>query len=219
MILTILGELRNVDFKENEKGINSASSAFEKSFGFNTRHQLTYIPYIMNQDHSVRLFFKGEMVSGTSSSQFLSSYLLPSGTITSGTAGGFLNETKTGAGHWRKANWVLQGHYAYQSKYSLDLALRGEGNTRLAKSTVGGIFIQLPAVGTFRMKNGWTYQKWLSMFAVRFGWGVTGTQPPKEDTHFSVYGVDGGYINSIGMRPNNVRFDGFDVGKNSLRGT
>ncbi len=37
-------------------------------------------------------------------------------------------------------------------------------------------------------------KKWLSMFAVRFGWGVTGTQPPKEDTHFSVYGVDGGIL-------------------------
>ena len=199
-------ELKNVDFKENEKGINSASSAFEKSFGFNTRHQLTYIPYIMNQDHSVRLFFKGEMVSGTSSSQFLSSYLLPSGTITSGTAGGFLNETKTGAGHWRKADWVLQGHYAYQSKYSLDLALRGEGNTRFGQKYRWGYFYS--ASGRWNISDEkWMEptKKWLSMFAVRFGWGVTGTQPPKEDTHFSVYGVDGGYINSIGMRPNNIR--------------
>jgi len=43
------------------------------------------------------------------------------------------------------------------------------------------------------------------MFAVRFGWGVTGNQPPKADTHYSVYNVDGKYINSIGMRPGNIR--------------
>ena len=139
---------------------------------------------------------------------------MPSGTITSGTAGGFLNETKTGAGHWRKADWVLQGHYAYQSKYSLDLALRGEGNTRFGQKYRWGYFYS--ASGRWNISDEkWMEptKKWLSMFAVRFGWGVTGTQPPKEDTHFSVYGVDGGYINSIGMRPNNIRLNGFALGK------
>ena len=114
------------------------------------------------------------MVSGTSSSQFLSSYLLPSGTITSGTAGGFLNETKTGAGHWRKADWVLQGHYAYQSKYSLDLALRGEGNTRFGQSIVRGIFIPHPVVGIFRMKMDGTDQKMVEHVCGPFRMGCDG---------------------------------------------
>lgn len=199
-------ELKNAFFTQEEGAVNSASSAFDKSFGFTTRHQLTFIPYIMNQDHSVRLFFKGEMVSGTSSSQSLTSYMIPGGTITSAAAGGHLNETATGAGHWRSANWVLQGHYAFRSKYMLDLALRADGDTKFGPSHRWGYFYS--ASGRWNVSDEkWmeVTRKWLSLFAVRFGWGVTGTPPPKADTHFSVYGVDGKYINSIGMRPNNVR--------------
>lgn len=199
-------ELKNAFFTQEEGAVNSASSAFDKSFGFTTRHQLTFIPYIMNQDHSVRLFFKGEMVSGTSSSQSLTSYMIPGGTITSAAAGGQLNETATGAGHWRSANWVLQGHYAFRSKYMLDLALRADGDTKFGPSHRWGYFYS--ASGRWNVSDEkWmeVTRKWLSLFAVRFGWGVTGTPPPKADTHFSVYGVDGKYINSIGMRPNNVR--------------
>lgn len=199
-------ELRSNFFTPTEDAINTASSEFNKSFGFTTRHQLTFVPFIANQDHSVRLYFKGEMTSGTSSGQSLSSYLLPSGTITSAAAGGHLNGTSTSSGHWRSAFWVLQGHYAYQSKYSIDLALRGEGNTRFGPSHRWGYFYS--AAGRWNISDeNWMEptRDWLSMFAVRFGWGVTGHQPPKADTHFSVYNVDGRYVNTIGMRPGNVR--------------
>ena len=190
----------------NAEGINTASSSFNKSFGFTTRHQLTFIPYIPNRDHSLRLYFKGEMASGTSSGQGLDAYLLPSGTITSAAAGGHLGGTSTSSGQWRSANWVFQGHYAYQSKYSVDVSVRGEGNTRFGPSHRWGYFYS--AGGRWNISDEkWMdfSKKWLSMFATRFGWGVTGRQPNRADTHFSVYGVDGRYINTIGMRPQNVR--------------
>lgn len=191
---------------DDAKAINTASSEFNKSFGFTTRHQLTFIPFIANHDHSVRLYFKGEMSSGTSSGQSLSSYLMPSGSITSAASGGHLNGTSTSSGLWRSAFWVLQGHYAFQSKYSIDLALRGEGNTRFGPSHRWGYFYS--GSGRWNISDeSWmeATKKWLSMFAVRFGWGVTGHQPPKADTHFSVYKVDGRYVNTIGMNPENVR--------------
>lgn len=199
-------ELKNAFYTQEEKAVNSATSSFSKSFGFTTRHQLTFIPYIANRDHSVRLFFKGEMTSGTSSSQSLSSYMLPSGTITSGAAGGHLNNTSTGAGHWRGANWIMQGHYAYQSKYALDVYLRGDGNTRFGPSHRWGVFYATSGRWNISDEK-WmeASKKWLSMFAVRFSWGVVGRQPPKADTHFSRYDVDGKYIDAIGMRPSNVR--------------
>lgn len=199
-------ELKNAYYTQKEEGVNSASSAFSKSFGFTTRHDLTFIPFIANRDHSVRLFFRGQMSSGTSSSQKLSSYLLPSGTITSGAAGGHLKETASGAGHWRNAEWAFQGHYAYQSKYTLGATVKGEGNTRFGPSHRWGTFYAVS--GRWNMSDEkWMERtkKWLSMFAVRLSYGVTGTQPPKDDTHYSVYGVDGKYAGAIGMRPNNVR--------------
>ncbi len=199
-------ELKNVYYKENEEAINSATSSFAKSFGFTTRHQLTFIPYIKNEDHSVLLFFKGEMTSITSSNQKLGSYMLPGGTIISGSAGGHLRELLTGSGHGRKANWAFQGHYAYKSKYIFDVTLRADGSTKFGPSHRWGYF---PAVsGRWNViDEKWMNptRKWLSMFAVRLGWGRNGREPNKADTHYSVYNIDGRYVDVIGMRPGNVR--------------
>ena len=199
-------ELKSVDYRQNEKAINPASSAFDKSFGFTTRHRLTFMPHFDNEDHALSVLFQGEMTSGTSSSQSVSSYLLPSGTITSASSGGYLSGTTSGAGHWRSASWVLSAHYSYQSKYSLDVSARGDGSTRFGPSHRWGTFYAESGLWNITYEI-WMKisEKWLSMFALRFGWGVTGTQPGAGDTYYSIYNVDGKYINSTGMRPANIR--------------
>ena len=199
-------ELRSTDWKEDNGSINTASSAFDKSFAFTTRHQLTYIPRILNQDHSVRLFFKGEMTSGTSDAQNVSSYMLPSGTITSAASGGHLNKTETSAGRWRSAAWVFQGHYAYKGKYNIDAAVRGDGSTKFGPSHRWGIFYSASGRWNISDEKFMDFsKKWLSMFAMRFSYGAVGREPKQGDTHYSVYGTTGAYAGSIGMRPNNIR--------------
>ncbi len=79
-------ELLSTSWRQNEGGVNSSTSAFDKSVGFMTRHRLVFIPKLKNRDHTMRFMLQGEMNTGTSSSQSVSSYLLPSGTITSAAA-------------------------------------------------------------------------------------------------------------------------------------
>lgn len=209
-------ELRSRDWTQEVTDVNTASSAFDKSFAFTTRHQLTFIPHILNEDHSVSLFFKGEMTSGTSSGQSVSSYSIPSGTITSAASGGHLNSTTTSAGHWRNANWVFQGHYAYKGRYMLDAAVRGDGSTKFGPNYRWGIFYS--ASGRWNISDEkWMdfSKKWLSMFAMRFSYGATGREPGSSDTYYSVYNAGGAYIGDISMRPGNVQLTDLRWEKNT----
>lgn len=199
-------ELLSVDWRQNEGGVNSSTSAFDKSLGFMTRHRLVFIPKFKNRSHALRFMLQGEINTGTSNSQSISSYLLPSGSITSAASGGYLKTTTTGAGHWKGANWIFQAHYAYNEKYALDFSIRGDGSTRFGPSHRWGHFYS--ASGRWNISDEKfmaSTKDWLSLLAVRFGWGITGSQPGSGDTHYSIYGTDGKYINTIGMRPTNIR--------------
>ena len=209
-------DLVDVDWKQREGGINTASSSFDKSFAFTTRHRLTFIPHFTNPNHSVRMLFQGEVTSGTSSNQYIASYLMPSGSITNAASGGYLDKTTTGAGHWRSANWVSQIHYSFMEKYSLDFSVRGDGSTKFGPNHRWGYFYSTSArwnvIDEAFMKN---IKEWMSMLAVRFGWGVTGSQPGSGSTYYSIYGVDGRYNNTIGMRPTNIRLTDLRWEKNT----
>ena len=202
--------LRSVDWEEDGKDtgqkINTASSGFDKSFGFTTRHKLVFMPYIRNTDHALSMMLQGQLTTGTSSSQEIGTYLLPSGSITSGAAGGHLGKTVTGSGEWRSVYWTYSAHYSFKSKYSLDFSMRADGSTRFGASHRWGYF---PAVsGRWNISDEeWMEgtKGWLSMLAVRPGWGITGTQPGRGDTHYSIYSPREKYINTIAMAPANIR--------------
>lgn len=195
-----------VDYTQTEGGINSSSSSFDKSLGFMTRHRLTFVPHFNNKDHSLRLLLQGEINSGTSSAQNVSTYGLPNGSIISAIAGGHLGTTTTGSGRWHGANWIFQAHYAYKEKYALDFSIRGDGSTRFGPSHRWGHFYAASARWNISDEKFMEKTKeWLSMLAVRFGWGITGNQPSQGDLHYSVYSTNGRYINTSGMRPTNIR--------------
>ncbi|MBM6993104.1 MAG: SusC/RagA family TonB-linked outer membrane protein [Prevotella sp.] len=199
-------ELTSVDWRQNEGGVNSSTSAFDKSLGFMTRHRLVFIPKPKSANHALRFLLQGEVNTGTSSAQNISSYLLPSGTITSASSGGYLNATGTGAGHWRSASWIFQAHYAYKEKYALDFSVRGDGSTRFGPSHRWGHFYSASARWNMTdEKFMQPFKSWLDLLAVRFGWGITGSQPGAGDTYYSIYSTDGKYINTIGTRPTNIR--------------
>lgn len=199
-------ELKSVKWRETEGAVNPASSSFNKSFGFTTTHRLVFIPALDNKDHSIRTMLQGQIVNGHSSSQTLSSYMLPSSNITMAAGGGHLSTTTTGSGQWRSANWIVQTHYSYMSKYSLDLSVRADGSTRFGPSHRWGYFYAASGRWNIIDENFMEPTRdWMSMLAVRAGWGITGTQPGAGDLHYSIYNADGKYINTPGMRPANIR--------------
>lgn len=184
---------------------NRSYSNSYKSFAVTTTHTVTFQPHFSNPDHSFMAMVRGQLTSGTSKSQTQSVYGLPTGNIQSSSADGVIgSDFSTGASEWRSLYFTTSMHYAFKGRYIFDLSLRRDGSTKFGKDSRWGNF---PGV-SFRwnisdeewMKN----IKWLSMLAIRPGWGIVGNQPSRDNLFFAKYASTASYMGNAAIYPNNI---------------
>ena len=185
---------------------NKVSANSNKSLGVTTTHTLTFTPYFKNKDHSLSMMLRGQLTSGTSSSQSTGLYGLPSGTIESTAAEGIINNISTGSGQWRSMYFTYSAHYAYKGRYMADFSVRRDGSTKFGDDQRWGNF---PAI-SLRWNIGkepW-FQKalpFVSMLSIRPGWGIVGRQPGSEGLFYSKYTNGNGYLNAGSTAPSNIQ--------------
>lgn len=196
---------RELSTKEWNAGVSSASTASNKSLAFTTTHTLTFVPHFNNEDHSLMAMGRFQLVSGTSSDQSTNVAGLPNG-IEAPSAGNINPGMSSGFGQWRSMYYTISTHYAYKSKYMVDVSLRMDGTTKFGPSKRWGVF---PAVsGRWNIiDEPWMEgtRKWLSMLSIRPGWGLVGNQPTADYLYVNQYGTDNVYLGSSAMKPNNLK--------------
>ena len=186
---------------------NSASSTSYKSLGITTTHTLTFTPHFNNEDHSLMMMLRGQLNSGTSSSQNTATYGLPTGTIISTSAPASIGSSfSTSAGQWRSIYFTFSAHYAYKSRYMLDFSVRRDGSTKFGPDKRWGNF---PALSLrWNISDEPWFKKTLpfvSMLSVRPGWGIVGNQPGAEYLYFSKYVSGKSYLGEGGIYPSNIQ--------------
>ena len=208
-----------------DKNNNKASSEAYKGRAITTTHRLTFIPHIMNTDHSFMAMAQFQLTDGDSKKQFNSVYNLPTGSIQSPTADGLISDMSTSAGQWRSIYMTFSAHYAFKGRYIADFSIRRDGTTKFGDNKRWGSF---PAL-SFRwnvVDEPWMKgtQKWLSMLSLRPGWGRVGSQPTDEYLFFSKYTGTDSYNGANSIYPSNIRLSnlqweeketwnvGFDLG-------
>lgn len=196
---------RELSTKEWNAGVSSASTASNKSLAFTTTHTLTFVPHFDNEDHSFMAMGRFQLVSGTSSDQSTNVSGLPHG-IEAPSAGNINPGMSSSFGQWRSLYYTFSSHYAYKSKYMVDVSLRMDGTTKFGPSKRWGVF---PAVsGRWNIiDEPWMEgtRKWLSMLSIRPGWGLVGNQPTADYLYVNQYSTDNVYLGSTAMRPNNLK--------------
>lgn len=196
---------RELSTKEWNADVSKASTASNKSLAFTTTHTLTFVPHFNNEDHSLMAMGRFQLVSGTSSDQSTNVAGLPNG-IEAPSAGNINPGMSSGFGQWRSMYYTLSTHYAYKSKYMVDVSLRMDGTTKFGPSKRWGVF---PAVsGRWNIiDEPWMEgtRKWLSMLSIRPGWGLVGNQPTADYLYVNQYGTDNVYLGSSAMKPNNLK--------------
>ena len=189
-----------------DNGSNSSTSNSSKSLGVTTTHTLTYTPAFRNKDHSLSMMLRGQLTSGTSSSQGTSTWGLPSGTIESTAAEGIIKSMSTGSGRWRSIYFTYSAHYAYKGRYMADFTVRRDGSTKFGDDQRWGNF------PSFSLRWNVSREPWfketlpfVSMLSLRPGWGIGGRQPSSEGLFYSKYGDGPGYLNASSNYPSNIQ--------------
>lgn len=190
----------------SSSNVNTAYEYNSMSLGFTTRHTLTFTPKFGNDDHFFTTLLRFELNTGSSNNQSTTTYGLPSGSITSAAADGYLSSIGTGLSESRSMNFTYSAHYSYKSKYAIDFSVRRDGSTKFGASNRWGNFPALSGRWNISDENWMKWsRKWLSMLSIRPGWGIVGQQPGSEYLHYSSYGTTTRYIDMTAVQPNNIR--------------
>lgn len=187
-------------------GINKTSNAESKGLSFTTRHQLIFHPHFANTDHQLQVMGRFEITSSNSTNQG-HSVTGQGGGITDPTSDAYLTNYYSGTGRSHSAAGLATMHYAFGSKYILDVTVRADGSTKFGSGRKWGIF---PGVsGRWNISDEKFFKplrKVVSMLAVSPGWGMTGLAPGSEGLMYNKYGTNGhSYNGTQVMRPQNLR--------------
>ena len=189
-----------------DKQSNRATASSNKSLGVTTTHTLTFTPVFKNKDHSLSMLLRGQLTSGNNTSQNTTVWGLPSGTIQSTAADGIIDGMSTGSGQWRSVYFTYSAHYAYKGRYIADFSVRRDGSTKFGSDQRWGTFPAFSLRWNIH-KEPWFNKAfpWVSMLAVRPGWGIVGKQPGAEALYFSKYRNGSGYLGEVSVYPSNIR--------------
>jgi TonB-linked SusC/RagA family outer membrane protein len=187
-------------------GVNTSTAASSKSLQFNTQQTLTLTPHFNNKDHSMLILGRFELTSGSSSGQTTDGVGLASGGLKSPDAGGQISSISSTFNQWRSMYYTFQTNYTYKGRYVAFFSIRADGTTKFGPNKRWGYF---PAL-SFRwniIDESWMKgtEKWLSMLALRPGWGRNGNQPSADYLYESKYSISDKYIDMSSMYPNNIR--------------
>lgn len=187
-------------------GHNPSSSYSAKSVSFTTKHTLTLFPAFTNKDHKLMAMGRFEVTTGNSNFQNTNGSGLPSGGIESPDAGGLITGLGSGFNEWRSMYFLGNVNYTYKERYVFFAAARADGTTKFGPDKRWGVF-PTTSLKWIISDEPWmkSTEKWLSMLALRVGWGRTGNAPRADYLYTSKYAGTSQYIDMNAMQPINMR--------------
>lgn len=186
--------------------MNRAEDGGSESTSIFMDNNLVWQPKFSNRDHDLMLYGSFQVNTGNSAWQNIVSYTLPSAQAPDASGDGFLSGGGSAHSTWRSLAYMFRGHYAYKSRYIADFTYRIDGSTKFGEENKYGHF---PGVSLKYIISDEPFIQerapWLTMFAIRPAWGVSGNQPRYEYLHYSRYQNYGSYIDMNAVRPSTLQ--------------
>ena len=190
----------NFDWASNK--YNSTESYDNEAVTIQTDNNISWIPSFDNKDHNLLLYASLQTTEGRSTYQGITSFSSPSVYANDASNPAYISNLTTYRAHWASVGLLARAHYSYKSRYIISATFRRDGSTKFGNGNKWGNFpgISLKWIVSDEpfMKD---TKKWLSMFALRPGWGIAGNQPGAEYLQFSRYGDYGRYIDMPAQGP------------------
>ncbi len=202
-------ELRSVTYNNTSTPVNVSSSGSSKNVGFVTKQKLMFMPVFHNKNFEFMTSVNMELRSSSYNSQSARTRSSASGGISSPAAGGILTSQSSGYSESRFLRYVWLNHFKYRI-FVLDFNVTMDGTSKFGPGKRWGYFPSLS--GKILLSDiPWVKQhteKWLSEFAIRQSWAMSGN-PPRQDYLFtSKYNSTSQYLDVAAMYPSNIRLTG-----------
>ncbi len=190
----------------DSENVNRASSADQHTSSMQIDNNITWQPRLSNPDHSLLFYASLQLRAGQTSSQGITTYGLTSGTSTDASQNAYLTDFGTGRSSYRNMGILGRFHYSYKSRYVISGTLRRDGSTKFGNDKKFGTFPGISAKWIISDEPFMESTKgWLSMFALRPSWGMSGNEPNDEYLHFSRYAKYDSYMDIQASRPTSLR--------------
>lgn len=172
---------------------NASSNDETNRLKIGARAQLVYTPYFKNEDWYATMLAQYEMHTSKTNSQYVASYLLPSG-IDSPTVDAALSAMSSSNGRSNDQNLVYNAHLSYKSRYILGFSLRADGDSKFGPKNKWAYF---PGLSLRYNVSDEEFMKFIkpvvSVLGLRASWGVSGKAPSKDNLFYSTYTTADGY--------------------------
>jgi TonB-linked SusC/RagA family outer membrane protein len=176
--------------------INRSYGLEQEALSIYSDQNLTYSP-ALGEKQNLLLYASWQFMISNSRKQELQRYGLASQITTDPTLPGQDQDFKSNMGERKTMGLLGRVHYAYDSRYIIDLSIRRDADTRFGPNNRWGNF---PAASVkWILSDEWfmeSTKSWLSEFGIRGGYGVVGTPPEYDYLYFSRYDGDWGYSNA-----------------------
>ena len=186
--------------------VNHAEGFDKEQLTIQTDNNIAWQPKFSNKDHELLLYASLQTTDGRSIDQGVLTYGLQGASDPS--TSGYLVPPKASSSTWRSMGIMGRFNYSYKSRYIVAGTLRRDGSTKFGKGNQWGNFpgVSLKWIISDEpfMKN---TKKWLSMFALRPGWGISGNQPEYEFLQYSRYGNYNSYLGAPATQPVSIRLN------------
>jgi TonB-linked SusC/RagA family outer membrane protein len=211
-----------------ETTVNRASNSDYDTYSVSTKTNFLYNP-VLNEKHSfqglislqtndVKSVTQGQLLTNTATTDLQDASA--AGRLTSD------NAITSGTSQTRSVALLVNGQYKYLDRYIINVALRGDGNSRFGSDHRYGLFPSISAKYRLSaepfMKK---FDTFLDEFSFRGGYGVSGNAPDKDYLFYSLYtNTTNNYLGLSGLYPNNIQLDnlrwetlkGIDAGVNII---
>ncbi len=185
--------------------VNNAQEYSTERLNILTENKLSF-ESDWNNGHFLVANMAWQTASATQSANTTKSYGHPDESLTDATTAAYLNYLSNGNSKSRSLAGLGNIHYSYKGKYIVSGVLRIDGSTKFGASRRWGVFPGASAKWIISEEKFMKpLEKYVSMLAVRPGWGITGNQPGSDYSQYSVYSIDNyGYMGGTVVRPTNI---------------
>lgn len=191
----------------NDGSVNRSYSRESQSSTIYMDHNLTWMPKLNQEVHSLMLYSSWQMdITNTKYQEFERSGL-SSNTATDVYTWGQMQNFSSTKSQGRNMAFLGNMHYLLLNRYVLDASARWDGSSRFGSKNRWGFFPSLSGKWIISSEP-WmkSTEKWLSELSVRAGWGVTGNRPDYEYLFFSRYNSYGtNYIEISAIKPSSLQ--------------